>query len=78
MCGNGATIGLTVAIMPTLRSTIRKVLAQAAVVCCVGADGTMVRGTAASRTAVATIPVTGTATSGCVLLSSIYNVNLLS
>ena len=43
----------------------------------VGAVGTVVRGSAASRAATALTPAAGTSLSGCALLSPIYNEDLL-
>ena len=73
---NGVRIGM--AITAAFLRRIRKALPPVLIVCCVGAVGAMMRGTAVSRAATASAPTAGTTTSGCASPSPVYNEDLLS
>ena len=73
MCGNGVTIGMIATIINRCQNVIRKVQHQAAAVCCVGAVGTLLRGTAVSRTVTATILTAVSTAAVCAYPSQFYN-----
>ena len=73
MCGNGVMIGMVDNIINHRQNAIRKVQHRASSVCCVGAVGAMLRGTAVSRTVTTAILTAVAAASVCAYPSQFYN-----
>ena len=65
------------AVTAALLRRIRKALPPVHVVCCVGAVGAVMRGTAVSRAAPTSAPPSGTAPAGCASPSPVCNEDLL-
>lgn len=73
MYGNGVMIGMIVTIINHHQNVIRKVQHQAATECCVGAIGSMMRGSAVFRAVPTAIPTGVTTTAVCASPSQFDN-----